>query len=183
MNTPKAAGTRQQLLAAANAVVLEHGATALTLDAVARHAGVSKGGLLYHFPSKEGLVVAMIQQMMEEFEQLLDHEYRSDPAEERPGRWLRAYVRATFAGDAQTFSINAAVLAGVALNPELLAPVRAHFAAWQQRIENDGVDPALATLVRLAADGWWFAQLLDFAPPNAALRTQLRAQLNALTEA
>jgi len=51
------------LLAAANKVVVDRGVDALTLDAVACQAGVSKGGLLHHFPSKEALITAMVQQV------------------------------------------------------------------------------------------------------------------------
>jgi AcrR family transcriptional regulator len=44
--------TRSQILDAAEAVVMCQGVRNLTLDAVAAHAGISKGGLLYHFRSK-----------------------------------------------------------------------------------------------------------------------------------
>ncbi|MCL4694718.1 MAG: TetR/AcrR family transcriptional regulator, partial [Candidatus Hydrogenedentes bacterium] len=47
------------LLDSAEAVVVEGGPSRLTLDAVAEKAGVSKGGLLYHFPTKDALVEAM----------------------------------------------------------------------------------------------------------------------------
>ena len=50
----------ERLLDAAERLVSEVGAGHLTLEAVARAAGVSKGGLLYHFPSKEALLQAMI---------------------------------------------------------------------------------------------------------------------------
>ena len=43
--------TRATLLAAARQVLRRQGAT-LSLDAVAREAGVSKGGLLHHYPTK-----------------------------------------------------------------------------------------------------------------------------------
>ena len=46
---PRRGDTRKRLLDAAAAVVRRDGAGALTLDAVAAEAGVSKGGLLYHF--------------------------------------------------------------------------------------------------------------------------------------
>ena len=45
--------TRDTILSAAANLVLRKGASRMTLEAVAREAGVSKGGLLYHFPSKE----------------------------------------------------------------------------------------------------------------------------------
>jgi AcrR family transcriptional regulator len=37
-------------------LVLTKGVNALTIDAVARTAKLSKGGVLYHFPSKESLI-------------------------------------------------------------------------------------------------------------------------------
>lgn len=55
--------TRAKLIAAAAAVIRRDGAQALTLDAVAAHAGVSKGGLLYHFPSKDALVEGMLDRL------------------------------------------------------------------------------------------------------------------------
>ena len=41
---------------------------------------------------------------------------------------------------------------------------------------------AVATLVRLAADGLFFAELLGFAPPEGALRKQVLGALLSLTE-
>ncbi len=43
---------RLLILDAASRVVLDKGASALTLESVAEQAGISKGGLLYHFPTK-----------------------------------------------------------------------------------------------------------------------------------
>ncbi|MGR3618427.1 MAG: TetR/AcrR family transcriptional regulator [Roseovarius sp.] len=55
----RASISRDTLLDATEAVVLEMGATRLTFDAVAERAGVSKGGLLYSFPTKEALMEGM----------------------------------------------------------------------------------------------------------------------------
>jgi len=65
----------------------------LTLDAVAREAGLSKGGLLYHFPSKNALIAGMTATLLEDFEGEVRR--RSGADDEEPGRWLRAYVLAT----------------------------------------------------------------------------------------
>jgi AcrR family transcriptional regulator len=48
--------TRDRILDAALQVIAQAGACRMTLDAVAEAAGVSKGGLLYHFPDKEALL-------------------------------------------------------------------------------------------------------------------------------
>ena len=63
--------TRAQLLDAAEAVVAQHGVRNLTLDAVAARSGISKGGLLYHFRSKEDLAAAMIERSIAWFDDAL----------------------------------------------------------------------------------------------------------------
>lgn len=51
---------REKILDAYEESLTTVGVAATTLDAVARIAGVSKGGLIYHFPSKEALADALI---------------------------------------------------------------------------------------------------------------------------
>ena len=56
------------ILDAAEAIVCESGAAHMTLDAVAERAKVSKGGLIYNFPTKEALLQAMIGRLIDGFE-------------------------------------------------------------------------------------------------------------------
>ena len=60
--------TRQKILAAASQIVQCKGVAKLTLEAVAKEAGVSKGGLLYHFSNKEALIEGMIVRGVEDYE-------------------------------------------------------------------------------------------------------------------
>src|SRR3954462_15817205 len=60
--------SREKILDAAAELVKEIGAGRLTLEAVAERAGLSKGGLLYNFKSKEVLLKAMIQRIIDEVE-------------------------------------------------------------------------------------------------------------------
>lgn len=158
------------------------GVERLTLEAVAREAGVSKGGLLYHFPSKEALVIGLIEQVLDHFDLASQHEFDHDPTPDAPGRWLRAYVRATLADEGVSNPLSAGLLAAVATNPALLAPLRERFAQWQERTEHDGLDPAHATIIRLAVDGLWLTELCGFAPLATALRAQIHERLLALAQ-
>ena len=173
--------TREAILRAADRVVVEEGVSGMTLEAVAREAGVSKGGLLYHFPSKEALIGGMIGRLIEGFEAALGREL-SKGRGAGGGRWTRAYARASFAEDRWYLQVSAGLLAGVAEDPTLLDPLRRRFQDGQRWVERDGIDPAVATLVRLAADGLFFAELLGFAPPEGALRKQVLGALLSLTE-
>ena len=59
--------TRQKILTAASQIVQCKGLQ-LTLEAVAKEAGLSKGGLLYHFSNKEALIEGMIVRGVEDYE-------------------------------------------------------------------------------------------------------------------
>jgi AcrR family transcriptional regulator len=52
--------SRDDILAAARVVLLRDGLAAVTLEAVAREAGMSKTGLYYYFASKEALVFELV---------------------------------------------------------------------------------------------------------------------------
>ena len=171
--------TRQIILKAAYQFVQREGGDRLTLDAVAHEAGLSKGGLLYHFPTKDALIGGMVAYLIDQFEGDLDRANAEEAP--GPGSWLRAYIRASFNLPDEEIDGATALLAAVANNPSLLEPLRARYASWQTRTENDGVPAARATIIRLALDGLWFADLLDLAPPAGSLREQLITELLMLT--
>ncbi|EIV92180.1 TetR/AcrR family transcriptional regulator [Frankia sp. QA3] len=173
--------TRTRLLDAATEVMLTAGVEQFTLAAVAERASVSKGGLLYHFPSKQALVAALVDRLVSRFDTALR------TAGPQPGSATRAYLAETVeptatAVGADTDRVTVAVLAAALVDPETLAPLREVYAAWQRRLEADGVDPAAATAVRLAVDGWWLARLLDLAPPTGDVHERTYALLAHLIE-
>lgn len=151
----------------------------MTLAAVAREAGVSKGGLLYHFPSKDALTRGMIERMNQEFSETIRVEYEKDDFGTNQGRWLRALITATFTST--HLELGAGLMAAVLYNPELLEPTRQSYEIRQTIIEQDGLEPVLANIIRLAVDGLWFSELLALAPPSEPLRTQLMKSLLSLT--
>src|SRR5438128_11419615 len=56
------------ILTAAERVVLRDGVLRLTVEAVAREAKLSKGGVLYHFATKESLIQAMLDRLIHNYE-------------------------------------------------------------------------------------------------------------------
>src|SRR5689334_4017129 len=58
-------GARDRVLDAYETLLIEEGPAAATLDAVAAAADVSKGGLLYHFASKDALVDGLLGRLTE----------------------------------------------------------------------------------------------------------------------
>ncbi|MFE6775381.1 TetR/AcrR family transcriptional regulator [Streptomyces sp. NPDC057702] len=58
--------TRQRLLEAAIACLAEHGWAGSTVSVVAERAGVSRGAAQHHFPTREDLFTAAVEQVAEE---------------------------------------------------------------------------------------------------------------------
>lgn len=161
------------LLDAAELIVRRDGSAKLTLDAVAAEAGVSKGGLLYHFPTKEALISAMVERMLESFDEAHQSAMNLDAAE--PGRWTRAWVRTSVgpAGASEHDMTAAGLLAAVATNPALADPMRARYADWRAKVADDGIPAEDAMVATLAADGLWMADLLGLAAPQGDERRRV----------
>jgi AcrR family transcriptional regulator len=176
--------TRSAILDAAEAVVANAGVASLTFDEVARAAGVSKGGVLYHFPSKETLTEAMIERFIDKFDSAVAEAAQEDHSPR--GREVRAYVRATIGEPpltGHTFDrANGAITAALANFPERLEPVRQQSARTQARIENSDLDPVFATIIRLAIDGMWLAENFNLMRFDPALKQAIGDRLLAWTE-
>ena len=187
MAMAKAMETKERILNAAEDVVLRDGVARLTLESAAAEAQLSKGGVLYHFPTRDALVGGMIRRMIDGFNEDLRLAGGGDEGDGlEPGSATRAYLRATFhpaPGPAREREdrLGAALIAAVAAQPTLLQPLQEEFERWQGELEHDGLDRDVATLVRLAADGLWLADLFGFAPPTPEQRVRLEAALEALT--
>ncbi len=171
--------TRDKILSAAAKVVLSQGASRMTLEAVAKEAGVSKGGLLYHFPSKEDLIGGMIEHMVQGLTERIRKAYEEDDFGTNQGRWLRALTKANF--QSKDLELGAGLTAAVLLQPDLLEANRKAYESRQTLIEQDGVDIVWTNIIRLVGDGIWFSELLNFAPPEEPLKTQIMERLLSLT--
>jgi AcrR family transcriptional regulator len=173
-----ATDTREHILQAAEGLVLRLGVARLTIQGAADEAGVSKGGVLYHFPTRDALVSAMVERLACKWEDDLARHKRTS-GDVAPGAFTRAYVASTvspYADDRQA-RLGAAVIAGVAANPDLLAPLRERFTEWQRAVEHDGIRSELATVIRLASDGLWLIELFDLAPLSPTLRNRVSEEL------
>jgi AcrR family transcriptional regulator len=174
----QAASARERILEAACVVAERSGVAALTLGAVAAEAEVSKGGLLYHFPSKEALLSGMLDRLCGTCGDLAAAAAQADP--EPVGRSARAYLAAC-AGDLWRSSRWMALVGALVFNPELLAAWRADMLAGRAADEEEGVDPTAAEIVRLAADGMWVRGVLGLPGPDEELKAKVLARLNQLT--
>jgi AcrR family transcriptional regulator len=168
---------RQQSLDVTAQVLADKGTAHLTLDLVAREAGVTKGGLLHHFPNKNALLEALCDELLRQMNDHIAEVMANDP--EPTGRFSRAYLdvfsrKASEAGGTNT--LYAALFAE--------ANMRDRWRDWleQRYRQHEDTDSALlAVIVRLAADGLWFVELIDGPKQLQDRRQELLAELNAMT--
>ncbi|OYN96181.1 TetR family transcriptional regulator [Propionibacteriaceae bacterium ES.041] len=165
---------RPKLIDAALTVVAERGVTALTLDAVAEQAGVTKRGLIYHFPSKHALLVGIHTELAARMERRLLDATGREPETASLVERTRGYVRA--AVDAPT-TVELRLIMEAANEPDWLAPWERVYRRWFPEEEQsvDALDAvALRCLVaRMAADGSWGYESMLSTPMTPQARERL----------
>lgn len=172
---------RDRMLDAAVAVVVRQGIANLTLEAAAAEAGMSKGGLLHHFPNKDRLVEALVTRCAEHVREGSVQAYQCTP--EGPGRMARALLG--HLGNAKEWTeqcqqSSSAMFAALALNPRLIEPMRAVYSELRQRIAEDGLPPGVGETVMAALDGLWLNRVLGLAPVDQERMDQIRRALESL---
>ena len=154
--------TRDRLLDSFETLLVEGGSRAATLDAVAAHAGTSKGGLLYHFHTKDDLTEAMLDRLIE---QANEDTKRMRVASEGPV----AYYLNTSVDSGSAFDRALIATARIAYErsepaSEALGTVRAQ---WLSVLEAHLNDHALAQTVQLIGDGLYFNDTTGHQDPGA----------------
>lgn|SRR5512138_2120712 len=155
------ASLRSRILEAADEVARKRGVANLTLDLVAEQASISKGGLLYHFTTKEALLRGMIDRALDRYREYLKAEV------DREGTEYHAYLKASLIArkDSDEGSeCSRAMFAAAAIFPDM--PERAHVDV-REHFDLLRADPnrfASAAILSLAMNGLHFLELLNLAP-------------------
>ncbi len=162
--------SRDRILDALEDQLLDEGHASVTLDSVSHRAGVSKGGLTYHFASKAALYDGFVDRLMERVEAWVGD------APPEPGAAVRFYLTFEESEADDPYaplwrSMDASMHAAEAepglteriarVQDDLTAPLRV-------------LDPLLAEHVRLVGNGMYMDKLLGTSPPGSA---ELRARL------
>ncbi|MFJ7755122.1 TetR family transcriptional regulator [Peribacillus muralis] len=177
----KASLKRQHILKSATDFILQNDFNSLTLDSVAKQAGISKGGLLYHFPSKEALMIGLAQYIFEKFNMQFNvHANKENPIEK--GTWCRALIEVTKWDLEHNAELNIGLIAASMLNADVSESISQSYQYVQNKVEQDNIDPITATIIRLAIDGLYYSELFNLAPLDENLREKVLQQLIAMTK-
>jgi AcrR family transcriptional regulator len=161
---PRPAPTPDRILIAYEDLLIEAGERGATLEAVASRAGVSKGGLLYHFGSKDALSIGLVQRL----HSLADEDLAlMAAAEAGPVTYLiRTSIDAASPLDRSLIATSRLAQAQDARASEALATIRNQ---WLALIADAVGDPAVARAIVLVSDGLYFnSAMRGMGTPNPA---------------
>ncbi len=170
---------RTAIIEAAHRVAERQGGADFSYETTATEAGLTKAGVLYHFPSREDLVLAVVQYVAESWEEAMLAVLGRPLAEASASERIRAYVEVA-AGD-EVSRADFAVYADALCRPAHVGPWNEVFSRW---FDLEGCSPdqrARLTTARFAADGLWVAKATGTLPPSADEYDGLVAHLLSLT--
>lgn len=149
--------SREKILAAAADVARESGPGSLSLDAVASRAGVSKGGLLYNFPTKAKLMQGLVEDYLREFEQALEAANINDKGENP----LAVYIRLS-ANDCEEKQPSASwIFSAIAEDPDFMTPIKTFKRQLFEKLKGGRNDLRSLLVCFLAIEGLRSMNLFD----------------------
>lgn len=142
--------------------MLDDGGT-VSLDSVAQASGLTKPGLMYHFPTKSALMDALVDHVVDSQEQELSAFLDVSPEQASPRHRLGAYVRWALQGRHRRSDL--VMLSDPKLSGRMVARWMERFDQWVQ-VPADGSPEERSRLhaARLLADGAWLADSSDTFP-------------------
>ncbi|HEV7305884.1 TetR/AcrR family transcriptional regulator [Ensifer sp.] len=141
---------REKVLDQAEAIVLAVGAAGLTIDAVAKAAGITKGGVQYCFGNKDGLIDAMIERWFSDFDSAVAAEGGDDAD---PVKAMRAHVAVTARMDMADKARTSGMMAALMQREDHMAKNRAWYRARLDRLDLSTEEGRRARLMFLATEG------------------------------
>ncbi len=168
---------RQKVIDASRRIVMERGAGCLTFDEIAQVSGVTRGGITYHFPTKQALLRALVHQDIAQWK-AVESELKPDDQSPETAELL-AFLRAHTHEDPDRRRFVTGMLGAATLDPPILDPARQFERERFEGIEwNDRT--IRLQLLRMAAMGLFWADLFGCPEIEADVRDRLVSTLEAL---
>lgn len=156
MSRPPAA--REAVLDAFERLIVADGERAATIDATAKAAGVSKGGLLYHFGSRHALIAGLIQRLRHLIDEDIDRIHAAPDG--AVSYFVRSSTELQSALDRTFVAVVRLAQGGDRDAADAIEEVRGR---WLDVLSAHVGDPTVALAVTLIGDGLYY---------HAALRAE-----------
>jgi len=171
-------------LEATEAVIARDGFANFTIDAVATQAGLSKGGVLHHFGSKDALIRALVLRGAEQWK--ANCAEALELASEGPARFARGILE-FYLSDKKSWSnerksVACAYLAALSLDPELIEPIKAVSCNVHEQFLDNDIPVGLGLVIISALDGLWMSWALGLNEYNEERNRLLLQTLRLMVE-
>ncbi|MGV9674436.1 TetR/AcrR family transcriptional regulator [Nocardia sp. NPDC003482] len=161
--------TRDRILDALETLLVDRGMSQVTLENVAATAGISKGGLLYHFKSKDALLAGLVRRLGDRTaEQLAQARAQGRSVAE----WYLQTPNLDNDSDALELALYRSMVAAMRTvegpqddeDDEVRGALTEVMSSWNDGLTDELDDPVRADLIRLVGDGVYLRALLGLPP-------------------
>lgn len=187
-NVTRSERSRKAAIQAALAIITRDGPARLTLDAIARESGMSKGGLMHQFPTKEAVLRALLDHQAEYFENF-SQRYLAQQGDDLPEPRMAAQLATIRQSITEPDVLAPAVIGVLAGEPGLMSGIQKATNEKLSAVRSEAADPDLACLRWAAAMGLALSSMLGMCPFSKEERGRLfdrladHAQWSALEKA
>lgn len=162
----------------------------VTLEAVAKEAGLSKSGLIHHYPSKDALIGAMVLRKINSWGDACEASFARHAGQR--GGAARGLISACFdcpdgeggTGEEEEDSRKrgCVVIAALVHNARHIDPVRSVHRRIDAELAGDRLPPGVADTVHLALNGMWFNWVFNLSDLTPHRLERVRGVLERLVE-
>lgn len=170
---------RNKVLDLAESILLKDGTGALTIDAVAKAAGISKGGVQSRFGTKNDLITAMLERWSREYDEGLAAVVGPAPTSAEA---VRGHVALSMETDAEQEARAAGMMAALIEARHHLAGVREWYAEKFGHLDLGCEEGRRARLTLLATEGAFMLRTFGFMRFQEEEWASLREDLDALLD-
>lgn len=156
---------RTRILRAAMEVAQENASiqgVTISLEAVAQRAGLTKPGLMYHFPTKEALMLGLVEHAASRWDEILREHVGRGPDELSAFERNRAYV--VVATTATVSRADYWVFSDALYHPTLAREWHRLLGPWYATEGLSANARSLVTAARFCADGAWMSEATGVFP-------------------
>ncbi|MDN5003267.1 TetR/AcrR family transcriptional regulator [Bradyrhizobium sp. GCM10027634] len=175
-NATRSERSRNAALEAAIAIIARDGPGRLTLDAIARESGLSKGGVMHQFRTKEAVLKALLERQMSHFEEF-STAYMAKVSATSANPNLATQLATIREAASSPNSAALALVAAMVENPNLMALPRELEMKRMAAIKQEAADPDLAMLRWAGALGLLLSSLFGMSPLSKDEHQRLFARL------
>lgn len=172
---------RDCLMQAVECVARRNGVSGLSIDAVAKEAGVSKSSVVYDCESKAGLLAAFTRYQLQQHRESFELAFARH--EGQPNSWLRALIdEFRTAPTDEDIAMALLISAGMGENAECRDIMRQQLHADAERVASEAAEPRKLLRALLTLHGMAFLEYFGFHRFDEAVRTEILDDLMTIAE-